>query len=107
MLLSLVAHAVAYKMIVGPHNTVDVRRMWEVASSSFGMADVDACHTVDAQRHVGEPYCVFLVWELMAPTTLWMPRCMWEALPRLLGIGIDGARNTVGQISAPSTLLGF
>ena len=25
----------------------------EVASSSSGMADVGACHIVDAQRHVG------------------------------------------------------
>ena len=30
MLLSLVAHAVGYKMMVGAHNIVDVRRMWEV-----------------------------------------------------------------------------
>ena len=30
MLLSLVAHAIGYKMIVGAHNTIDVRRMWEV-----------------------------------------------------------------------------
>ena len=52
MLLSLVAHAVGYKMIVGAHNTVNVRCMWEVASSSFGMADIGACHTVDAYRHV-------------------------------------------------------
>ena len=28
MLLSLVAHAIGYKMIVGAHNTVVVRRMW-------------------------------------------------------------------------------
>ena len=47
-MLSLVAHAVRYKMIVGAHNTVNVRCMWEVASSSFGMADISACHTVDA-----------------------------------------------------------
>ena len=53
MLLSLVAHAIGYKMIVSTHNTVDVRCMWEVASSSSGMADVGAYHTVDAQRHVG------------------------------------------------------
>ena len=51
--LSLVAHAVGYKMIVGTHNIVNVRCMWEVASSSSGMADVGACHTVDAQWHVG------------------------------------------------------
>ena len=38
---SLVAHA------------VNVRCMWEVASSSSGMADVGAHHTVDAERHAG------------------------------------------------------
>ena len=53
MLLSLVAHVVGYKIIIGAHNTVNVRCMWEVPSSSFGMADADAYHTVDAQRHVG------------------------------------------------------
>ena len=51
-MLSLVAHAIGNKMIVGTRNTVNVRCMWEVASSSFGMADVGACYTVDAQRHV-------------------------------------------------------
>ena len=45
---SLVAHAIGYGMIVGVHNTVNVRCMWEVASSSLGMTDVGACHTVDA-----------------------------------------------------------
>ena len=30
MLLSLVAHAIGYKMILGAHNTAYVRRMWEV-----------------------------------------------------------------------------
>ena len=48
---SLVAHAVGYEMIVGAHNTVNVRCMWEVALSSSGMADVGARHTVDAERH--------------------------------------------------------
>ena len=48
-MLSLVAHAVGYKMIVGAHNTVNVRCMCEGASSSSsGMADIGACHTVDA-----------------------------------------------------------
>ena len=51
-MLSLVAHAIGYKMIVGAHNTVNVRCMWEVPSSSSGMADADAYHTVDARRHV-------------------------------------------------------
>ena len=53
LMLSLVAHAVEYKMTVGTHNTVNVICIWEVASSSSGMADVGACYTVDAQRHVG------------------------------------------------------
>ena len=48
MLLSLVAHAVRYKMIVGAHNTVNVRCIWEVASSSSGMVAVGARYTVDA-----------------------------------------------------------
>ena len=52
-MLSLVAHAVGYKMIVGAHNTVNVRCMWKVASSSFGMVDVGACYIVDVQGHVG------------------------------------------------------
>ena len=51
MLLSLVAHVVGYKIIVGAHNTINVRCMWEVASSSSAMVDVGACHTIDAQRH--------------------------------------------------------
>ena len=46
-MLSLVAHVIGYK-IVGAHNTVNVRCMWEVALSSSGMADVGVCHTVDA-----------------------------------------------------------
>ena len=47
-MLSLVAHAVGYKIIVDAHNTVNVRCMWEVASSSSDMADVGAYHTIDA-----------------------------------------------------------
>ena len=70
MLLSLIAHAVGYKMIVGAHNTVCVRRMWEVLPCSLGIANDGAHNTVDAQRHVGGFYRVRLVWELMAPITL-------------------------------------
>ena len=51
-MLSLVGHAIGYKMIVGAHNTVNVRCMWEVTSSSSGMADISASHTIDTQRHV-------------------------------------------------------
>ena len=69
-MLSLVAHAVGYKMIVDAHNTVNIRCMWEVASSSSGMADDGACHTIDAQRYAGS--FIVLVWygSLRAPTTL-------------------------------------
>ena len=70
MLLSLVAHAVGYKIMVDAHNIVVVRRMWEVLPYSPCMVNVGAHNTVDAQRHVGEPYRVCLVWEFMAPTTL-------------------------------------
>ena len=82
MLLSLVAHAVGYKMIVDAHNIVDVRRMWEILPHSPCMANDDAHNTVDVQRHVG-------------------------GFPCLLGMGVKGANNTVGQTSAPTTLLGF
>jgi len=47
-MLSLVAHAIGYKIIVDAHNTINVRSMWEVVSSSFGIADVGACYTIDA-----------------------------------------------------------
>ena len=53
MLLSLVAHVVGYKMVVGSHNTVYVRRMWEVLPCSPCMANDGTHNTVDAQRHVG------------------------------------------------------
>ena len=44
--------AAADKHFVVVYNTVNIRRRWEVASSSSGMADVGACYIVDAQRHV-------------------------------------------------------
>ena len=70
MLLSLVAHAVGYKMMVGAHNTVCVRRMWEVLPYSPCMANDGVHNIVDAQRHVGFFYRARQVWELMALTTL-------------------------------------
>ena len=48
MLLSLVAHAVEYKIIVGAHNTVDVRRMWEVLPCPTGMVNASDHNTMDA-----------------------------------------------------------
>ena len=55
MLLSRVAHAVGYKMMVGAHNTVVVRRMWDVLPYSPCMVNDGTHNTVDAQRHVGSP----------------------------------------------------
>ena len=56
MLLSLVVHAVGYKMMVDAHDTV-------------------LCQT-----HVGGFYRVLHVGQVMAPTTLLMPRGTWESL---------------------------
>ena len=70
MLLSLVAQADGYKMIVGAHNTIDVRRMWEVFTvvTRYGKCRrPQDCGCPDA---CGRPYRVCLVWELMAPATL-------------------------------------
>ena len=53
MLLSLVAHAVGYKMMVGAHNIIVVRRMWVILLCSSCMVNDGAHNTVDAQRHVG------------------------------------------------------
>ena len=47
------------------------------------MVNAGAHNTVDAQRHVG------------------------AALPYLSGMGVDGAHNTVGKMSARTTLLAF
>ena len=49
MLLSLVAHAIGYKMMVGVHNTVVVRRMWEVLPYSPCMVDDGAHNTIDVR----------------------------------------------------------
>ena len=47
MLLSLVAHAGGYRMMVAPTILLNVRCMWEVVLSSSGMADIGAYHIVD------------------------------------------------------------
>ena len=47
MLLSLIAHAIGYMMMVGAHNTVVVRRMWEVLLYSPCMVDDGGRNTVD------------------------------------------------------------
>ena len=50
---------------------------------SLAMVNVGAHNTVDASKACG------------------------GALPYLSGMGVDGAHNTVGKMSAPATLLGF
>ena len=44
MLLSLVAHASGYRMMVGTHNMLDVRCTWEVTSSCFGYGRCQHLH---------------------------------------------------------------
>ena len=61
MLLSLVAHAGGYKMMVGATILFNVRCTWEVALSSSGMAGVGACHTVDTSEACKGFYHVRLV----------------------------------------------
>ena len=55
MLLSLVAHVVGYKTVVGAYNTVYVRRMWQALPCLPGMAN-DGAHNI--------------VRQMLAPTTL-------------------------------------
>ena len=101
-MLSLVALVIGYKMIVDAHNTVNVRCMWEVASSSSGMADVGACHTID----VGFLPCSPSMVNAGAHNTIDAQRHVGGALPCLSGMGVDGAHNTIGKMSAPTTCLG-
>ena len=51
MLLSLVAHAGRYRMMVGAHNTVEGQMHMGGGVFSLGMAVVGACRTVDTWRH--------------------------------------------------------
>ena len=54
--LSLVAHAVGYKTVVGAHNTVYVRRMWQALPCSPGMANDGTHNTV---RQMSAPTTLF------------------------------------------------
>ena len=107
MFLNPAAHAGRYRMMVGAHNTVGCRMHVGGSVVLFlGMADVSTCYTVDAHRHVrsftmftqygkcqrpqhyqcpeacGGFYRVCLVWELMAPTTLYGKSSAPTTLPR-------------------------
>ena len=50
--------------------------MWEVASSSSGMADVGAYHTVDAQRHARVLPCSPSRVNVGAHNTAWILACL-------------------------------
>ena len=67
VLLSLVAHVVGYKMVVGAHNTVYVRRLWQVLPCLPGTANVGAYNTVCTLIRLEG--CIVHVWhDLMAPS---------------------------------------
>ena len=81
-MLSLVAHAVRYKMIVAP----------------ITLLMLDAC---------GRLCRLLLIWQMLVPAILLMPRGMQGVLPCSSGMGVVDAHDTVGQMSTPTTLLGF
>ena len=67
MLPSLVAHAIGYEMVIGAHNTVYVRRMWQALPCSPGMANVDAYNIVCILTRLEG--CIVPVWHgLVAPS---------------------------------------
>ena len=82
--------------------------MWEVVSSSSSMADVGACHTVDAKRHTGDFTMFAWYGKCRRPQHCLCLIGTWGgALPYLSGMGVDGAHNTVVKMSTPTTLLVF
>ena len=75
-------------------------------SSSSGMADVGACHTVDAERHAGVLPCLPGTVNVGIHNTVDAQRHVGGALPCLSSMGVDGAHNIIEQMSTPTTLLG-
>ena len=72
-----------------PQYCFSVRCTWEVVSSSSGMADVGACHTVLP--------CSPGTVNTGAHNTVDASEARGRALPYLSGRGVDGAHNTVGE----------
>ena len=68
MLLSLVAHPIGYKMVVGAHNTVYVRRLWQALPCSPRMANDGA-----PQHYKANVGTYNTVRQMSAPTTLFGP----------------------------------
>ena len=82
---------------------MDVRCTWEVMLFCLGMADVGTCYIVDAWRHV-RSFTIF--------TRYGKCRCPQHyRCPEACGVpyhmGVNGAHNTIGKRSAPTTLFGL
>ena len=75
MLLSFVAHAGGYKIMVGAHNTVDV--------------------TVECQVHVGGCVCLLQEGLTSVPAKYCLPRGVRGVSPCLPGMVNPGAYNTI------------
>ena len=68
------------------------------------MADVGVCHTIVTQRVLP---CSPGTLNTGAHNTVDTSEARGGALPYLSGMGVDGAHNTIGKMSAPTTLLAF
>ena len=60
VLPSLVAHAIGYEAVIGTHDTVYVRRMWQALPCSPGATNVGAYNTVCTLTHLEG--CIVPVW---------------------------------------------
>ena len=67
IVLSLVSHAVGYKTVVGAHNTVYVKRMWQALPCSLGTANVGVYNIVYTLTRLEG--CIVPIWYgLVAPS---------------------------------------
>jgi hypothetical protein len=90
VLLSLVAHAVGCKTVIGAHNTVYVRRVWQALPCSSGMANDDAHNTV---RQIPTPTTLFGFWHawkvIKHPSGMAWRYCPVGVQGTVLGIAVD------------------
>ena len=101
MLLNLVAHIGRYRMMVGAHNTVGCQKhvgghivfawVWQMSVPAY---------IVGAQRHVRSFTMFTRYGKCRRPQHCRCP----EACGGAYRMGVNGAHNTVGKISAPTTL---
>ena len=101
ILLNLVAHTGRYKMMVGAHNTVGCQMhvgghvifvwVWQMSVPAY---------IVGAQRHV-RSFTMFTRYDKFRCPQHY--RCQ-EACGGPYRMGVNGAHNTVGKMSAPTTL---